>query len=107
MKKILSFVKLSERWFIDIPWDGNVADLQIVVGANLLLDSLCNGNLRISIEVSTDLIKDYIHLNKISEDEFGATYWINTPNFSGEIWLSPVTLAIFPDYPKDLYMKVL
>ena len=107
MKKILSFVKLSERWFVDIPWDGDVADLQIVVGANLLLDSLCNGNLRISIEVSTDPIKDYIYLNKISEDEFGATYWINTPNFSGEIWLSPVTLAIFPDYPKDLYMKVL
>ena len=85
MKKILSFVKLSERWFIDIPWDGNVADLQMVVGANLFLDSLCNGNLRISIEVSTDLIKDYIHLNRVSEDKFGATYRVNTPNFSGEI----------------------
>lgn len=107
MKKILSFVKLSERWFVDIPWDGDVADLQMVVGVNLLLDSLCNGNLRISIEVSTDPIKDYIYLNKISEDEFGATYGINTSNFSGEIWLSPVTLAIFPDYPKDLYVKVL
>ena len=107
MKKILSFVKLSERWFVDIPWEGDVSDLQMVSGADLLLDSLCNGNTRISIEVSTDLIKDYIHLNRVSEDEFGATYRVNTPNFIGEIWLCPVTLAVFPNYPKDLYMKVL
>lgn len=107
MKKILSFVKLSERWFVDIPWEGDVSDLQMVAGADLLLDSLCNGNTRISIEVSTDPIKDYIHLNRVSEDEFGATYGVNIPNFSGEIWLCPVTLAVFPNYPKDLYMKVL
>ena len=49
MKKILSFVKLSERWFVDIPWEGDVSDLQMVAGADLLLDSLCNGNTRISI----------------------------------------------------------
>lgn len=107
MKKILSFVKLSERWFVDIPWEGDVSNLQMVAGADLLLDSLCNGNARISIEVSTDPIKDYIHLNRVSEDEFGATYRVNTPNFSGEIWLCLVTLAVFPNYPKDLYMKVL
>lgn len=107
MKKILSFVKLSERWFVDIPWDGDVSDLQMVAGADLLLDSLCDSNTRVSIEVSTDLVKDYIHLNRVSEDELGATYVVNAPNFSGEIWLCPVTLAVFPNYPKDLYIKVL
>ena len=107
MKKILSFVKLSERWFIDIPWEGDVSDLQMVAGADLLLDSLCNGNARVSVEVSTDLIKDNIHLNRVSEDELGATYGVDTLNFSGEIWLCPVTLAVFPAYPKDLYIKVL
>lgn len=107
MKKILSFVKLSERWFVDIPWEGDVSDLQMVAGADLLLGSLCNGNIRVSVEVSTDPVKDYIHLNRVSEDEFGATYGVNTSNFSGEIWLCPVTLAVFPTYPKDLYIKVL
>lgn len=107
MKKILSFVKLSERWFVDIPWEGDVSDLQMVAGADLLLDSLCNGSSRVSIEVSTNSINDYIHLNRVIEDDLGATYGVNTSNFSGEIWLCPVTLSVFPNYPKDLYIKVL
>ena len=105
MKKILSFVKLSERWFVDIPWEGDVSDLQMVAGADLLLDSLYNRNTRISIEVSTDPIKDYIHLNRVSEDEFGATYGVNTPNFSGEIWLCPVTLAVYMNVYKEVIKK--
>ena len=36
--KTLRFIKLSDRWFIDIPWIGDVNDLQMVDGAgeNLL-----------------------------------------------------------------------
>ena len=42
--KRLEFVKLSERWYIDIPWIGDVNDLQMVDGADELFvvcDLLC------------------------------------------------------------------
>ena len=26
------FVKLSGKWFVDIPWDGDIIDLQMVSG---------------------------------------------------------------------------
>ena len=30
----IRFVKLAEKWFIDIPWIGDVNDLQMVSGAD-------------------------------------------------------------------------
>ena len=36
--KSFKFIKLSDKWFVDIPWDGDVNDLQMVDGSDLLLD---------------------------------------------------------------------
>ena len=44
MKTTLRFIKLSNKWFVDIPWDGDIDDLQMVDGADLMLDALSHGN---------------------------------------------------------------
>ena len=40
MKTTLRFIKLSNKWFVDIHWDGDIYDLQMVDGADLMLDAL-------------------------------------------------------------------
>ena len=49
MNKILTFIKLSNRWFIDIPWDGMIEDLEMVSGSDLFLDTISNGKKMITL----------------------------------------------------------
>lgn len=114
MKKNLLFVKLSNRWFVDIPWDGSVDDLEMVSGADVFLDFLSNGNKTVSIDVSDNIedfngecIEDgYITLTKFHEDEIGAYYKIYTYDYKGEIWLCNVTKTLFDKFPDKFYFKV-
>ena len=39
MKRELRFIRLSERWFLDILWEGSVDDLDMVGNTNLLLSA--------------------------------------------------------------------
>ena len=58
MNKKLTFIKLSNRWFVDIPWDGMIEDLEMVSGADLFLDAISNGKKIIILEVGTSEIYD-------------------------------------------------
>lgn len=105
MKMTLSFTKLSNRWFVDIPWDGMIEDLEMVNGSNLFLDSISNGKKIITIEVCTEEMYDSIKLSKVNEDEFGAFYKINTFEYKGEIWLCNVTKHLFTGFPENFWIK--
>lgn len=103
---ILRFIKLSGKWFVDIPWDGSVEDLQMVSGCDVLLDILSNGLFYVDIQVSTsELDGEYIKLTKKEEDEFGCYYSCSTYNFKGDIWLCNVTKHLFNVFPKEFYFK--
>lgn len=102
----LRFIKLSNKWFIDIPWDGDINDLQMVSGCDVLLDILSNNNFYVDIEISTDYFEDSIHLIKKNDDEFGCYYSCFTYDFKGEIWLCNVTKHLFGDFPNDFYFKI-
>lgn len=108
MRKLLRFIRLSERWFVDIPWSGSVDDLQMVSGADLFLDSICNGDDIVSVIVNTeDEEPNSVKLTKVNEDEFGAFYKVNTYEYKGEIWLCTVTVHIFGEFPEHFYFNVL
>ena len=36
----LKFYKEEGKWYIDIPWDGDKSELEMVMGADVLLDEL-------------------------------------------------------------------
>ena len=66
--KELEFIKLSNRWFINIPYDGEINDLEMVDGADELLDEIAEGRriVRIIATISDNISKpDYI-LEKIT-----------------------------------------
>ena len=44
MNKNLTFIKLSNRWFVDIPWYGMLEDLEMVNGADIFLEAISFDN---------------------------------------------------------------
>lgn len=107
MNKVLTFIKLSNRWFIDIPWDGMIEDLEMVSGADLFLDSISNGKKIVTLEVGVSEIYGATKISKVREDEYGAFYKVYTYEFKGEIWLCNVTKHLFEVFPDNFWFKVI
>ena len=108
--KHFKFIKLSDKWFIDIPWDGDVNDLQMVDGSDLLLDcyNKYGGIVRCSILEGdvTNENDDNICILKLKTCDFdGATYEVNSKLFKGDIWLCRVLDYLFGGYPNTIKVK--
>lgn len=101
----LKFKKLSNRWFIDIPYDGDIGDLEMVLGADLLLGSVKS---MLTDSVTLDIVpyKTCNELRKIEEDRFGCTYYADTANFKGEIWLCNITKILFGRFPNVINFQI-
>ncbi len=105
----LKFKKLSNRWFVDIPYDGSVDDLQMVSGADLMLESIANGNETVVVRVSRTKIAHSVELSILESDDVGATYFVdNWDNeectYRGNVWLCNVTKLVFGDFPSHIYL---
>ena len=42
--KHFNFVKISGRWFVDVPYNGSVSDLEMVDGADTFLEAYSEGD---------------------------------------------------------------
>lgn len=97
------FVKLSDRWYIDIPWSGSIGDLEMVAGADTLLDVLSAGNKEFNCTIETEPIdgKLLVELHKTKCNNQGGTY---TSSIVERIWLCNVTKHLFKIFPKTFYI---
>lgn len=95
----LTFKKLSNRWYIDIPYDGDIADLEMGMGADLLLESI-SPTLNETKRIAIVPYKTWNELRKLKEDEMGCTYYADTIGFKGEIWLCNVTKMVLGKFPE-------
>lgn len=110
----LTFVQdPDERWYIDMPWDGNRANLEMVAEADDLLSFLdTEGNHSVTLHVvpsETPLnVEDHIELRLLDKSLTGGSHYDAT-DFRGfgipRIWICPVTLCVLGRYPKYLYVK--
>lgn len=121
----LRFYKTQGDWYIDLPEyfdSGGVdfqpmpADLQMVLGADTLLDSLSEDGEDVYLLLSTDIkeIRNWEGLPSFGRHNWE---WLSRADyiqtFSGKyysngamyIWLCPVTEFVFSNYPKDIYYK--
>ena len=101
----LKFYREEDKWYVNLPeYPGNKEDLEMVAGADEMLDNLSNYTDNIDLEVDINpLTGTYIVLNKQEEDDFGATY--TTAQFDFPIWLCAVTVWIFKHFPNKIYLK--
>lgn len=102
------FVKLSGRWFVDIPWDGDISDLEMVAGANTFLECYQkDGIVKCTVSdgydgVLSDEVSQVAYLTQISCDDNGSIYNVDSELFRAEIWLCPVLKHIFGVYPQKI-----
>lgn len=103
--RILKFKKEHDnRWYIDLPsWPGSHSALEMVAGADTLLDTLSEGSATVSLEVSTKEVDGFQLLKRVRFKDRGAAYTHNgTP-----VWLCAVTIFVFGYFPKEIYFKVI
>lgn len=110
----LTFVQDPDgRWYIDMPWSGNRANLEMVAGADDLLtflDTERKHKVTIHVVPSEEelFIDDHTELCQIDKSLTGGSHYDAT-DFDGfrmrRIWICPVTLCVLGCYPKYLYVK--
>lgn len=114
------FNKKDNQWFIDLPeYPGQKADLQIVMGADKLLDTLAKEEGKVILLITTQ-VDDIHNLNGLPAFSTHNWEWLvrgdHIPVADGKYyavkggmyyaWLCPVTLWVFGDYPKYIYYKI-
>lgn len=105
---ILKFCKEGKKWYIDLPeWTGRKSALQMVAGADKLLDLMANGENVVNIYVDEENFVNAEHLILIKKCWWnGADYKIETyegKDINLKVWLCDVTKHVLGRFPKDVY----
>lgn len=114
MIKEYKFYKTEEaEWFIDLPDyinnGGFIEELQMVAGADLMLDILSNYGEEVNLLISTE---EFEGCEKLIKSEWqlctsGACYdLISQSDIPLPIWLCDVTKYVFGNFPEVIYFKV-
>lgn len=119
----LTFIKMAGGWYVHLPdYEGNIDELEMVSGADLLcyeLDTDNDGIVSIIVSEDNDCIGgdfnwDYVLdfiMSTVGDDGevSGAHYNVyDDKNFTQtkQIWLCNVTKYIFKKFPATIYIKM-
>lgn len=107
MRRFKFYKESNNRWFIDLPdWKGEKDELEMVMGADTMLDILSQGDDIVFLTMSTEPFDNYSYLLKLKEEVYeGGLYDLISNNFNFEVWLCHVTKFVFGDFPKNIYLK--
>ena len=107
--KNYTFNKEQGSWYIDLPnWEGTKGELQMVAGADTLLDHLSNNGTKVNVALSTDKVftdTEFQTLKRIVKTPpNGCIYHLGfTP-----VWLCNVTKFVFDGiFPRQIHFKVM
>ena len=105
-KRKFKFEKEGSDWYIVLPeWVGEKADLQMVAGADTLLDILAVGYNNIELFISTNDFEYSKSLSLIESDGDSGTYSFKDGAVSFSVWLCPVTKFVLGNIPKTIYFR--
>lgn len=95
-----------DNWFVILPdYEGDRSDLQMVEGADLMLDILAQDQWLITLNVDIEpKYNSELKLIKGLEDEFGATYGFEC-KYDFNVWLCNVTKFVFGHFPNEIYIS--
>ena len=105
----------SGRWYVVLPeWEGDKADLEMVMGADSFLTIMSEGNDEVRLILSDEKIEgaDFLVLKEMGlfeEIEVGSGAWYILPKYMGidydhNIWLCDVTLFVFGYFPETIWL---
>lgn len=107
----LNFVKLANRWYIQMPdYTDGVDDLELTGGT----DEFCEKLDESGCGIVTTIVRDkpfrkmrniiVLELDKIDENYGGANY--KCAEMKMDVWLCDSTKYIFGQFPKTIFLKV-
>ena len=99
----------DEYWYVDMPeWQGSLDALEMVQGADDMLDDLSNHTGRdVYLQISTSAFDDSERLIKIQDDAVGGGAYYGYPSTYRPkiIWLCSVSNWYFGYHPDNIYFK--
>lgn len=109
----IKFYKESDnRWYADLPtWEGPKDNLEMVMGADTMLEILSQGEGEVTLDMTTEPINGYemlIFLNETPGLGEGAYYHMESYlnlEFNLDVWLCDVTKFVFGNFPKIIYFN--
>jgi hypothetical protein len=113
--KPYKFIKTGQEWYIDLPeyieQGGSIGDLQMVDGADKMLDMMAENNNSIILYISKDKFEgaDILTLTEKCDAYIGGGYYIMKQYEGQEVnrtmWLCQVTEFVFGDIPLQIFVK--
>ena len=114
--KIHEFIRRNGEWFIVLPeyilFGGNEADLQMVAGADNLLDLYADKRDTVTLALDTVQFEnaDMLQLDQIcTPAEGGGAFYkaisLNNESANQVIWICDVLKFVFGHVPSIIYMK--
>lgn len=112
MQQLFRFYKTSEnKWYIDLPeWTGPISALEMVEGADTMLDNASNNTHECFLELSDAPFEaaDQVKLVENLQDSVGGGYYF-METYKGEtihhtMWLCEVTEFVFGHLPETIYI---
>ncbi len=110
MKKTLTFEKWDNgKWFVIYPdYEGLQEDLEMVDGADTLLEYLTTDGMYVSLMADTESHSNWACLQLTEHDELGGTYEVlGVDGFDESVWLCNVVHAVFGEHPEAIFFKVI
>lgn len=107
-KRLRFYKKYEDEWFVDLPtWTGNEDDLQMVEGADTMLEYLADGKEDVVLRLSLESFDgaDVMELMYVCTTD-GAYYIVNSVKhgiIALPIWLCNVTKFVFKEFPEKIY----
>ena len=100
------FVKEYNKWYVVLPeWEGPKADLEMVLGADTMLDIIAQGEHEVTVVISTKPFDgSNFTLTYLREESEGGWYHLKGQFHEFELWLCKVTKFVFGDMPEKLYI---
>jgi len=108
--KTYKFIKENNKWYIDLPnWIGSKSSLQMVAGADKLLDLIAKGDDSVLLLVSLKNYDGANHIKKLKNCLFnGANYYCeyyDNIKINHKFWLCNVTKYLFNQFPNNIYFN--
>ncbi len=113
MKETFRFYKTAEgRWYLDLPdWGGNIDDLEMVEGADTMLDRVSGYTNECNLVMSDEPFEGSDRLmlvEDLTSSVGGGNYVMETHRgepINHPMWLCEVTTYVFHELPSVIYLS--
>jgi hypothetical protein len=112
MKELKFYKKENNTWWLDAPeyvlQGGDPSELQMVAGADDLLEALAEGGSKVKLQISEQEAKDLCQLKRVDEIPTVIGKYYHDDKMELLIWLCPVTIWVFEGYyPENIWYKII